>query len=959
MSRFPIADRQLLVRVLTASVLALLPILFFFPAVFGNVALVPGDGWTQNFGVRVLIGRMIAAGEWPLWNPYIFAGTPLLASIYPGALYPPNWIFAVLSPATAIDLLVITTYHIALTGTYLYARKIGSTRAAALIAGMAFTFGGYLVCHLGHTSRIAAAAWLPWILLALEELYIAAKWRWVTLGSAFIALQLLAGEPQMTCYTVLVAGSYWLFSLIARTPHSRRRFAIMSIAMAICGALLSMIQLLPSRELLRQGQRIEIPYEYFSGGSFPRSNVFTLIIPFFFGGANSEPYKVPFWGVESFVETCGYAGLLTLLLCSTALWTRAQRRLVGFWAGILVVSMLLAWGNNIPFGINHLLHRLPIYNLFRVTGRHMFEFTFSAGVLAALGLTALSQADWLIRRRTYVRGALVFAGAVFTTVIVYRFSGSRLVSPNSRPAISVSLLEPETLFPIAFALLSLMVLGLYSWRPAPPIAVCLVVLLFLDLCVAGWAYEWRTCRAEATVERAADSPTVRLIKERERDLNSFRVFSYSTSPFAETYNLLNYPNVAIVRGLGSLNGYDALRLTRMSKVAGDMTIEGLATDRSIFGPSHRGLELFNVKYLLYEQPRTIPQGPQSLMHGGIPFDGRLLDLSLTRQSSHTEFHPRNSLGTTFALVSSMSNSGNFADGMPITTITVHTVDGGVIKGEFQAGRDTSEWAFDRADVATTVKHKRARIAESFNAGTFEGHRYLTWFDFPRSSISKIELDYLPESGSLEIGRVSLFDFVTGLSTPLDLQSVDPAIWRPLDRFGSVELLERVSTLPRAWFVKRAVALHGEQVLSAVKTGKLLDGSVFDPADTVLFETEDFGGKQPSLPEIGDPAGSEVRVISYDAHRIELETTNAQPGFLVLSEIYYRGWEARVDGNRTPVEKVNYTFRGVALPTGKHRVEFVFLAHTFRNGAIYSGIGLVFLVLGGIWHRWRSRNSGID
>ena len=809
---------------------------------------------------------MIARGEWPLWNPYIFAGTPLLASIYPGALYPPNWIFAVLSPATAIDLLVVTTYHIALTGTYLYARKIGSTRAGALIAGMAFTFGGYMVCHLGHTSRIAAAAWLPWILLALEELYIAAKWRWVTLGSAFIALQLLAGEPQMTCYTVIVAASYWLFSLIVRTPHSRSRFAVMSLAMAFCGALLSMIQLLPSRELLRQGQRIEIPYEYFSGGSFPRSNVFTLIVPFFFGGANSEAYKVPFWGVESFVETCGYVGLLTLLLCCTAFWASAERRLVGFWAGILLVSMLLAWGDNIPFGINHLLHRLPVYNLFRVTARHMFEFTFSAGVLAALGLTALAQADWLVRRRKYVRGALIFAGAVVTTLIAYSFSGSRFVSPNSRPAISNSLLEPEVLFPIAFALLSLLGLGLYIWRPAPPAAIGLVILLFLDLCVAGWAYEWRTCRAETTVERATDSPTVKLIKGRERDLNSFRVFSYSTSPFGDNYNLLNYPNVAIVRGLGSLNGYDALRLTRMSKVAGDMTIEGLATDRSIFGPSHRGLELFNVKYLLYEQPRTIPQGQQSLIHGGIPFDGRLLNLSLTRQSSHIEFHPRNSSGTTFALVSSMSNSGNFVDGMPIAAITVHTSDGGVIKGELQAGRDTSEWAFDRTDVAATIKHKRARIVESFNAGSFEGHRYLAWFDIPRSSISKIELDYLPESGSLEIARVSLFDFVTGLSTPLDLQSVDPSIWRPVDRFGSVELLERVNTLPRAWFVKRAVAFHGEQVLSAVKTGKLLDGSVFDPADTVLFETEDFGGKQVRLPEIGDPAGSEVKVAGYE--RIE-------------------------------------------------------------------------------------------
>ena len=72
------------------AVLILLPIIYFYPAVMGEVSLVAGDGWTQNLGVRVLIGRMIAHGQIPLWNPFIFAGTPLLASIYPGALYLPE-----------------------------------------------------------------------------------------------------------------------------------------------------------------------------------------------------------------------------------------------------------------------------------------------------------------------------------------------------------------------------------------------------------------------------------------------------------------------------------------------------------------------------------------------------------------------------------------------------------------------------------------------------------------------------------------------------------------------------------------------------------------------------------------------------------------------------------------------------------------------------------------------------
>jgi hypothetical protein len=108
-----------------------------------------------------LIGEMIGNGHLPLWNPYLFSGMPLMAAIVPGAFYPPTWLFAIFSPLTAMNWMVITTYHVALIGAYLYARRIGCNRVGSMIAGIAFAFGGYMTAHLGHTDRIAAAAWLP------------------------------------------------------------------------------------------------------------------------------------------------------------------------------------------------------------------------------------------------------------------------------------------------------------------------------------------------------------------------------------------------------------------------------------------------------------------------------------------------------------------------------------------------------------------------------------------------------------------------------------------------------------------------------------------------------------------------------------------------------------------------------------------------------------------------------
>jgi uncharacterized protein len=81
-------------RLLAPVLLIVLPFVYFYPAVIGDLTLAPGDGWTANLGLKWLVGRMIADGHLPLWNPYIFAGMPLLATVYPGALYPPNWLFA-------------------------------------------------------------------------------------------------------------------------------------------------------------------------------------------------------------------------------------------------------------------------------------------------------------------------------------------------------------------------------------------------------------------------------------------------------------------------------------------------------------------------------------------------------------------------------------------------------------------------------------------------------------------------------------------------------------------------------------------------------------------------------------------------------------------------------------------------------------------------------------------------
>ncbi|MFN0111596.1 MAG: YfhO family protein [Blastocatellia bacterium] len=949
----------------------MLPLIYFFPAVLGKVTLAPGDGWTQILGIRVLIGQMIAQGDLPLWNPYIFAGMPLLASIQPGALYPTTWLFAVLSPQVAMNALVITTYHVALFGTYLFARRIGTTRVGALIAAMAFSFGGYMVAHLGHTNRIGAAAWLPWILLAIEQLRQRPCWRWVTLGALFIALQAFAGDPQMTLYTAMTAAAYGLFALFSRLqPQLRARFAMVLTAMVGCGGLLSMILLLPAREMQKLGDRAGIDYQYFAQFSFPPSQLFELFFPYFFGGATAAPYSVPYWGRWNLTETCGYVGMAAWLLAFAAVFAarygtesgsdrvisqdyspREPGRyrspfptdgVIRFWAILAVVALLLAFGSFLPFDINKLLHRVPVFNLFRASGRNLFEFDFALAMLAGLGATALAQLDRVSARRVLLKSSAVLATIVVAGAVVYCFFGKGLKTEVPIPAKAADWSNPEFYFPMVFLALSVAAIMLYARRWSALSGAALTVVLFLDLFSFGFFYEWRLIdnKHYNVTERLADPPSVKFIKQREADWNSFRVLSQSPTPYDGNSDLLNYPNFSVVRGLQMVNGYDPARLPQMSEVAGRLTLDGVMMEHSALSAQSQGFNLLNAKYLLNERATL---SDQTITYDGVGFDARQMDLPLELRGQ-VRLDAR-ATASELAIISSMENAGNVVNGSQVLNVRLRTTDGRMIEQELLAGRDTGHWKPD-ASAAIASRNKTGVLGKGF----------LARLKFDRAEIESVEFECLLNSGGLMVTRASLFDAATNSSLPLAAVNLPPERWRKLIEFGEVEVYENLKALPRAWFANKAIIAPSAEALRIVKTGRLADGQAVNFGETVLLESELFAKRQLKIPLANSSSAvansipnsnNDVKVTRYSPNRIELQANNSQPGFLVLSEIYFRGWEVWVDGKRSSVDRVNFTLRGVELSPGNHKVEFVFRAPSFRTGAVYSAIGLLLLGVGGI------------
>lgn len=161
----------------------------------------------------------------------------------------------------------------------------------------------------------------------------------------------------------------------------------------------------------------------------------------------------------------------------------------------------------------------------------------------------------------------------------------------------------------------------------------------------------------------------------------------------------------------------------------------------------------------------------------------------------------------------------------------------------------------------------------------------------------------------------------------------------------VNVYRNEMVLPRALVVYQAWAAADQET-----AWDLIHRPDFDPASAVVLEG--IAAAQGGVP----PAGGSARVVDYGTDRLEIEVDSPEVGYLVLSEPYYPGWQAEVDGEPTEILRANYAFRAVPVPAGVHRVTMAFRPATWRGGL---AITLGMMVLLGVWAvvAWRRRAHG--
>lgn len=953
---------------IAAILIAFAPFIYFLPATLGRIVLAADDALIFGMPLRIAARNMIRSGHLPLWNPYIFCGMPLFATAQGGVLFPLNWGFLFTNANSAMNFAVLCSYAAAGVGAFLYARRSGSNLPGSVITAVVWQLCGVSVGQITHTNILHVYGILPWMLWSIDGYVTRPNLRRAAVISCVVALQVFAGHQQTLAYSLLLGGAYALVQ--ATAPNElRRRSWLLAIAFLGVGVLLAAVQILPTAELLRESLRDRATYDFFSSYSLPPVFLLTWFAPYVLGGGDGILFRAPYVGEPFYPEYIGYVGLAPLVLAACAPMFRRDRRTV-FWTWTALICLALAIGRFLPFDLYRVAYHVPILNLFRVPARYLMVVDFSLAVLAGRAVTILP--EMRRPRRTIV------VGVVSAVVLLLAWSVVTWLRPSAfhlaRVAPVTVLRAPELFMPVALAIMSCWALLRFAQARRFSSGI-LIALIIFDLALWGQFSGWRTGSPRRKQNVLKTPQFVKDLRSEAAAEGPFRILTIDR-PLADALanrppmpgiDIKLQPDTYMIHRVENAAGYDGFGLRRYSRLAGDMKVWGEFPDITRSLLVSRELDLLNVRYIIAaaSQNGTPPNLPANTKLGEFNFYEHELGLPYLERGSRLDFEMPPTDTSRVALVTNLAWSTALPDGTVAATVTLRSNDGRAFPFDLRVGIDTSEWAYDRPAVRSAIRHSRAPVATSSTAespeGTFDAHSFVTSFMLPDKTaiiggtIEVPEIANAPQFG-LSVQRVSLIDESAGHTVPLQKEWISTAAnpasrsssrrWPEVKRTDKVVLYRNGGVMPRTWITLEMRALPDKQKLETIRSGKLPDGSGWDPARIALVDDADVTTTANAAAE------SSAKITRYEPNEVEIAARTDSPGILVLADNHYPGWRASVDGNPVPLLRVDYNLRGVQLTPGEHKVRFAYHPTSVLIGGLISLITATVLATG----CWRTRTQ---
>ncbi|HMB69719.1 MAG TPA: hypothetical protein VKU85_10425, partial [bacterium] len=520
----------------------------------------------RQFAVmRHLSTEAVREGRVPLWNPWIYSGTPFLANFQPGVFYPPNLLLAWSGLSLPDQMTAYLALHLLLgtAGIYILLRGYRIRPGPALLGAVVFGWSGYNAARTGIPTMVATGAWLPWALAASRRWFDredAAGWAGM---AASLGMAGLAGFAQIFVFTAYAWALFGLVDGISLRPRwSARRWLGWGAAGAL-GLMLVSVHLVPTLEFMGLAQDSSNPPEMLASGTMHPWVLAKLVTPDLFGrpvdGAEASHLFSVGSGYYFQTErsTALYVGVLPLLLAAVVLLAPGDHRREAAAALALALLGLLFCFRTPLTGLAAHLPGLAFSRPDRAT----FVWCTGAALLAGLGADRLASREGPGPQRTSNAAAVLVGSVAVLFAAAVSLLGDRLLPAELVRYVGAGTVRAAGLLGMVLAGLATALVVLRS-RAALTGGAFLAAALFLTGVDLGRYAERRNVMQPKESIFRAPSPggSLEFLQARREAEGPFRVLSYE--PRRTPFGGVMPPSTGAVYGVEDVLGFDSINLDR-------------------------------------------------------------------------------------------------------------------------------------------------------------------------------------------------------------------------------------------------------------------------------------------------------------------------------------------------------------------------------------------------------------
>ena len=977
------------------------PIIFLDQTYYRNTPISPEllghENKTTVFGVTAdysdigvwpnvkLATDLILNGTIPLWNSHAGIGAPLAAESTFHIFSPYNLGFFL--PPSLWDIPILIGVWLAGFFTFLFLRSLNLKFVPAVTGGIFFMLSGSITWYLTNPNFLVVII-TPLILYSLEKIIQNRDPKFICLISISFLLTILAGHLETIVLQFLFVGIYFFYRIIIKGNYKRRIDKQKLIIISFCvlgfigGLGLSAFYIFPVYELIDNNI---LEHEPGTGLThYPSINVITSFIPYTLGQIHA------YWiaSASGIIGFWGYVGIFALFFSIVGVYLSLKNhedkihrytplffmcvsiffimKTIGIpvvnWIGFIPILDLLLFTNysglimsfsfavSAAFGIN-LLTKIQVDKKIL-----SFIFIFSITLLLVLLIPLYSYLDPNADFPEYVNAddvknyvgfqilqAILFAITALIIAIGITKNKSIIIIIIPVILLELSLYIPLGLHPIFLAykfiilfvgIIALTILVLkpsrLTWNTndkSIKISVLFGILIIIFLSVVLIS-EFSSFGMMKKTDAFEDNPVTDFLKT---NIENHRMFSfgYSMQP--------NYPSAYGINSIGvispfSIDSFANFVQNFLDKDADNGRL-GFPPWTFSYGPmesiekfydSKKYFDFLGVKYIITD---------------GYNFDSITVGIpGNTREISKIQ-DTESSISQSFV--------------SPVNTITSL----GVSMSAFQLEEnDTIILSLD--SVPYDKKHHRESVLtqimnQKYNQFNLEpqienvlNKELILSLQYPQVNNDKLAVVHTIAKD--QIG----FDYVENElqgtfyenNIPIDTKQMVFSILSDSDehnivyQFEDIYIHENYDVYPRAFFVNNFKTVEKDTAQEY-----LLKNPDFNLRQNVILEEKLSNESINKLKLSKDNKINNANIISYEANNVLIKTSNSDASILILTDVYYPGWKAFIDGTETKIYRADGLVKAIFVPEGEHTIEFVYLPESYNTGITISIITVLILV----------------